>query len=190
MKNILLSLMVLFFSISATHVTQSAEYDIDPTHSFVNFKTQHFGFSWLSGRFNAVEGAINYDSANGAEQSINLTIDVARLDTNHAERDKHLRSSDFFDVEQFPTATFVSSGYDGDAKGGILSGALTLHGVTKNISFDIKRIGEGEDPWGGYRAGFEGHYTLLRKDFDMGYNLGPAAEEVELDLFIEGIRKK
>ncbi len=187
MKNLIVSLLVLFFSLSVTH---AGEYDIDPAHSFINFRTKHLGLSWLAGRFNAVEGTINYDSANAANQSVKLTIDIAALDTNHAERDKHLRGQDFFDVEKFPTATFVSSGYEGDAQGGTLFGALTLHGVTKNIAFDIKRIGEGKDPWGGYRAGFEGHYRLLRADFDMGYDLGPAAEEVELDLFVEGIKKQ
>lgn len=189
MKNILLSILVLLFSVS---VTNAAEYNIDPAHSFVNFKTKHLGFSWLSGRFNVISGTLNYerDQEDAVGRAINLTIDVASLDTNHAERDKHLRGVDFFDVDGFPTATFVSTGYDGDVKSGVLSGDLTLHGVTKNISFDIKSIGEGDDPWGGYRIGFEGNYTLVRKDFDMGYNLGPAAEEVVLDLFIEAIKRK
>lgn len=169
----------------------AAEFTIDPTHSFVEFKTKHLGYSWLAGRFNTISGTMKYDPASGESgQKISLEIDTASVDTNHSERDKHLRSADFLNVEEFPKATFVSTGYKGDANGGTLSGDLTLHGVTKNISFDIKKIGEGKDPWGGYRAGFEGTYSLVRKDFNMGYNLGPAAEKVELDLYIEGIRKK
>lgn len=178
------------FLVSAVLPANAAEYKIDPTHSFIEFKTIHLGFSWLSGRFNNIDGTMTYDPAAGAEaQKIELTIDTASLDTNHAERDKHLRSADFFDVENHPTATFVSTGFEGDENGGTLSGDLTLLGVTKPISFEITKIGEGEDPWGGYRAGFEGSYTLTRKDFGMSYNLGPAAEDVVIDLMIEAIKQ-
>ena len=178
------------FLTTAALPANAAEFKVDPAHSFIEFKTKHLGYSWLPGRFNTIEGTLTYDPAAGPSgQKISLTIDTASVDTNHAERDKHLRSADFLDVEKYPTATFNSTGYDGDANGGTLTGDLTLHGVTKSISFDIKKIGEGDDPWGGYRAGFEGSYTLVRKDFEMGYNLGPAAENIELDLLIEGIRQ-
>ena len=169
---------------------RSAEYVVDPDHSFIQFRTQHLGFSWLAGRFNRFDGSMTYDPEAGADaQGIHVTIDAASLDTNHAERDKHLRGSDFFDVEQFPTVTFVSTGYAGDAGGGTLTGELTLLGVTKSISFDVRLIGEGDDPWGGYRAGFEGTYVLKRRAFGMAYNLGPAAEDVEIHLMIEAIRR-
>lgn len=168
----------------------AAEYKIDPAHSFIQFKTNHLGFSWLVGRFNTFDGTFNFDpSAGPGAQAIELVIDTTSIDSNHAERDKHLRSADFLDVSKFPTATFKSTGYEGDENGGVLSGDLTLMGVTKPISFEVRKIGEGEDPWGGYRAGFEGQYTLTRADFGMDYNLGPAAEQVELDLLIEGIRQ-
>ncbi|KLN60335.1 hypothetical protein WH96_13820 [Kiloniella spongiae] len=189
MKALPVGLAALAMSLSVS-MANAAKYDIDPTHSFINFKTKHLGFSWLSGTFNKISGTVDFDAAGGADQKVNLTIDTTSLDTNHAERDKHLRSPDFFDVEKYPTATFVSTGYSGDANGGKLSGDLTLHGVTKNISFDVTKIGEGDDPWGGYRAGFEGSYTLKRKDFGMDFNLGPAAEEVQIDLFVEAIKKK
>lgn len=170
--------------------SRSAEYVIDPDHSFIQFRTQHLGFSWLAGRFNRFDGSMTYDPKAGADaQGIRVTIDAASLDTNHAERDKHLRSSDFFDVERFPNVTFVSTGFAGDAGGGTLTGDLTLLGVTKSISFDVRLIGEGDDPWGGYRAGFEGTYVLERRDFGMAYNLGPAAEDVEIHLMIEAIRR-
>ncbi|MGI9433708.1 MAG: YceI family protein [Geminicoccaceae bacterium] len=166
------------------------DYQVDLAHSFIEFKTKHLGFSWLSGRFNNFEGSMAYDPSAGPEaQSISITIDTVSLDTNHEKRDEHLRGSDFFDVGNHPTATFVSTGYDGDAEGGTLIGDLTLLGVTNEISFEISKIGEGEDPWGGYRAGFEGQYTLNRSDFGMSYDLGPAAEQVELDLWIEAIKQ-
>jgi polyisoprenoid-binding protein YceI len=168
----------------------AAEYIIDPAHSFIEFKTGHLGFSWLSGRFNTIEGTMNFDPSAGPEaQGIELIIDPSSIDTNHAERDKHLRSSDFLDVDSFPEAGFISTNYDGDENGGTLTGDLTLHGVTKSISFEIQKIGEGDDPWGGYRAGFEGQFDLLRSDFDMGYNLGPAAEVINIGLYIEAIKK-
>ena len=175
---------------ASTVSAQAADYKIDPTHSFIEFKTQHLGFSWLAGRFNKIDATLKFDPAAGAgAQKIVVNIDPASVDTNHAERDKHLRSADFLNVAEYPTAGFTSTGFEGDETGGTLTGDLTLHGVTKSISFPIKKIGEGDDPWGGYRAGFEGVYTLVRKDFNMGYNLGPGAEKVDLELYIEGIRK-
>ena len=169
---------------------QAADYSIDSGHSFVQFKISHVGVSWMIGTFEKVSGSFTYDPEAGPEaQSITVEIDTAGVDTNHAERDKHLRSSDFLSVDEFPTATFVSTSYEGDAEGGVMTGDLTLHGVTRPIAIAVKRVGEGKDPWGGYRAGFEGSVTIARKDYGMGYNLGPAAESMELSLFIEGVRR-
>lgn len=181
---------VALFAVTPIGV-HAAEYTVDPAHSFIQFRTKHLGISWLSGQFNKFEGTMNYDPAAGADaQNISLTIDTASVDTNWADRDKHLRSGEFFNVDKFPTATFTSTKFEGGADGGKLTGDLTLLGVTKAITFDIKKINEGNDPWGGYRAGFEGTYTLARKDFGMSYDLGPAAENIELQLMIEAIKKK
>lgn len=177
----------LAFSAAAA---EAADYTIDSGHSFVQFKISHVGVSWMIGTFEKLSGNFTYDSEAGPEaQSITVEIDTASVDTNHAERDKHLRSSDFLDVEEFPTATFVSTGYEGGGESGVMSGDLTLHGVTKPIAVAVNKVGEGKDPWGGYRAGFEGSVTITRKDFGMGYNLGPASESMDLFLFIEGIRE-
>jgi len=167
----------------------AADYQIDPTHSFVQFRVQHLGYSWLHGRFNNVSGSFKYDADKPAESAIDVTIETTSVDSNHAERDKHLRSGDFLNVAEFPKATFKSTGFKGDANGGTLSGVLSLHGVDKPIDIAVKKIGEGKDPWGGYRAGFSGSYVLTRKDFGMTYDLGPASTTVELELGIEGIRK-
>ena len=177
----------LAFSAAAA---QAAEYKIDSGHSFVQFKISHIGVSWVIGTFEKVSGSFTFDSEAGPEgQSITVEIDTASVDTNHAERDKHLRSADFLNVDELPTATFVSTGYEGDDESGVMRGDLTLHGVTKPIAIAVKKVGAGKDPWGGYRAGFEGTVTLTRKDFGMGYNLGPVAESMDLFLFIEGIRE-
>ncbi|MCB1748837.1 MAG: YceI family protein [Gammaproteobacteria bacterium] len=174
---------------AASAPVAAAEYALDPTHSFVEFRVQHLGYSWLYGRFNAVEGTLEYDAAKPAASRVAVTIDTASIDSNHAERDKHLRSADFLGVEAFPKATFTSTGYQGDAERGVLSGVLSFHGVEKAIEIPVEKVGEGEDPWGGYRAGFHGTYTMTRADFGLDYNLGPAATQVVLELGIEGVRK-
>lgn len=170
-------------------VTQAAEYKIDPAHSFVQFRIQHLGYSWLMGRFNRVLGEFTYDAANPGVSTIAVEIDTTTVDTNHAERDKDLRSENFLHVRRYPRATFKSTKYMGNGKAGTLQGVLTLHGVSKPISINVEKIGEGKDPWGGYRAGFFGKTTLTRRDFGMEYNLGPASETMKLELTVEGIRK-
>lgn len=167
----------------------AADYAIDPSHSFVQFKIQHLGYSWLYGRFNGVTGTLKYDTATPQASAVEVNVDTKSIDSNWAERDKHLRGPDFLDVEKFGVATFKSTGFKGDANGGKLAGVLSLHGVEKPIEIEVKKLGEGTDPWGGYRAGFHGTYVLTRKDFGMDYDLGPASTTVELELGIEGIRK-
>ena len=168
---------------------RAAEYRIDPAHSFVQFRISHLGFSWMIGTFDKVSGGFIFDPAAGpAGQKISVEIDTASVDTSHAERDKHLRSADFLNVRKFPKATFVSTGYEGDARGGTMKGQLTLMGVTRPVAVAVRKVGEGKDPWGGYRAGFEGTATLSRKAFGAGMNLGPASDSVQFFLSVEGIR--
>ena len=169
----------------------AANYTIDPSHSFIEFRTKHLGYSWLTGRFGKFSGTMNYDPAGDASaQSVKVSIDTSSVDTYWAARVKHLRMNVFFNTAANAVATFESTGYSGDASGGTLKGNLTILGVTKEISFPIAKIGEGKDPWGGYRVGFEGSYTVTRKDFGMDFNLGPQAEKVEVSLMIEAIKDK
>jgi len=168
----------------------AAEYEIDLSHSFIQFKIQHLGFSWLIGRFNDFEGTFTYDPEGGSEaQRISVTIQTDSIDSNWADRDKHLRSDNFLDVETYPTATFVSTGYQGDESGGVMTGDLTLHGVTRPIEITVGKVGEGDDPWGGYRAGFSGTATLSRSDFGMEFYVGPNSDVMEMELFVEGVRQ-
>ena len=168
----------------------AADYKLDPTHSFINFKVSHLGYSWLLGRFNKLSGELNFDPADPQASTISVLIDTTSLDSNHSERNIHLKGEEYLDVKTYPEAKFVSTSYRGNEQGGNLSGKLTLHGVTRDINFDIKKVGEGDDPWGGYRAGFEGSISIKRTDFGMESNLGPLANDVYLDLFIEGVRQK
>jgi polyisoprenoid-binding protein YceI len=178
--------------LAAPTLTAAADYVIDTkgAHAFIQFRIQHLGFSWLYGRFNTFAGRFSYDEQNPEQAQVEVTIDVASIDSNHAERDKHLRGEDFFDVGRFPEARFVSTGFEDHGDGtATLQGDLTLRGVTRPITIDVAHIGHGEDPWGGYRRGFQGTTRLTLKDFGIDYNLGPAAREVELTLAVEGVRQ-
>lgn len=183
-QNKYLIAVLLSFFIS-TSPAWAAQYKIDPTHSFVEFRIQHLGFSWLYGRFNDVSGEFTYDESKPDGSSFSVEIVTNSVDTNHVERDKHLRGKDFLEVSKYPKATFKSKSFDGNT----LEGLLTLHGVSKSISIDVTKVGEGKDPWGGYRAGFLGKVAFKKSDFGIDYNLGPAGEMIEFELGIEGIRQ-
>lgn len=187
-----LATSLLAIGLLAGNAAYAEDYTIDTEgmHAFVQFRIKHLGYSWLYGRFNEFGGAFSYDEAKPEDAKVEVTIKTDSVDTNHAERDKHLRSDDFLDVEQFPEAKFVSTKYTPGADGtGKLEGDLTLHGITKPITIEVKDIGAGDDPWGGYRRGFEGSTTLTLKDFDIKKDLGPASQELEMILAIEGVRK-
>ena len=190
---IALALLAAIFALPVTPSAQASEtYVIDTkgSHAFVQFRVQHLGYSWLYGRFNTFSGTFAVDEANPGNSKIAIEIDTASVDSNHAERDKHLRSPDFLDVAKYPKATFVSTAVKSNGDGtGIVSGNLTLHGVTKSIDIEVKQIGHGKDPWGGYRRGFQGNVTFAMKDFGITKNLGPASANVEMILSIEGIRQ-
>jgi len=170
----------------------AADYAIDKQgqHAFVNFKISHLGYSWLYGTFKDFDGSFSFDAAKPQDSKVNVTLNTTSVDTNHAERDKHIRSGDFLNVSKHPTATFASTSVKSTGEGTAdITGDLTLNGVTKPVVIAAKFIGEGKDPWGGYRAGFEGSTTLKLKDFGITKDLGPASESVELILSVEGVRK-
>ncbi len=171
--------------------SQAANYTIDTkgSHAFVQFKIKHLGYSWLIGQFNQFDGSFNYDKEKANQSSILVNIETKSLDTNHAERDKHLRGKDFLNVSKYPTATFKSTSMKMTGDSGLVTGNLNLHGVDKTITIEVSRIGEGNDPWGSYRAGFEGTTTLKLEDFNIVNSLGPASASLEMTLNIEGIRQ-
>jgi len=175
----------------AVSTVQAANYKVDVkgAHAFVNFKIKHLGYSWLLGRFNTFDGDFSYDEQAPNNAKINIEIDTSSLDSNHAERDKHLKGKDFLDVSNFPKATFSSQSIKfSDDENAVVTGEFTLKGVTKTISFPVVKIGEGQDPWGGYRAGFSGTTSLKLTDYGISYNLGPASTHVEMALHIEGVK--
>ena len=170
----------------------AADYIIDSkgAHASINFKIQHLGYSWLTGRFDKFGGTFNYDAENIAASKIEVNIDTASVNSNHAERDKHLKSDDFLAVSAFSNAKFVSNSVTDKGDGKLaIAGTLTLHGVSKDIVIDAQKVGEGKDPWGGYRVGFSGTTNIGLTDFAIKMNLGPASNNVQLNLYIEGIKQ-
>ncbi len=179
-------------SIAISAPVSADDYVIDTkgAHAYVQFKISHLGYGWVIGRFNDFSGSFSYDEANPAASKVSVTINPTSVDSNHAERDKHLRSKDFLKADEFSTITFNSTSFEdkGDNKA-VVKGDLTLHGVTKSVALDVTHIGAGKDPWGGYRRGFEGTTKLTLKDFGISMDLGPASREVEVFVSVEGIRK-
>jgi polyisoprenoid-binding protein YceI len=144
----------------------------------------------LFGRFNDFSGRFSYDEKNPSAADISVDIKPASVDSNHAERDKHLRGEEFLYVDKYPTAKFVSTSYQEQGEGkGLLKGDLTLRGVTKPVDIEVEHIGHGKDPWGGYRRGFFGTTEIALADFGIPFDLGPASKTVQLELSIEGIRQ-
>lgn len=170
----------------------AADYTIDKEgqHAFINFKISHLGYSWLYGTFKDFDGSFSFDAKAPEASKVSVKINTASIDSNHAERDKHLRSGDFLNVGKNPTATFESTSVKSTGEGTAdITGNLTLNGVTKPVVIAAKFLGEGSDPWGGYRAGFEGSTKLKLKDFNIQKDLGPASQDVELILSVEGVRQ-
>ena len=169
----------------------AADYVIDKEgqHAFVNFKISHLGYSYIYGTFKDFDGSFSFDEKNPEASKIKVTLKTASVDTNHAERDKHIKSADFLNVSKNPTTTFESTSIKSTGQGTAdVTGNLTLNGVTKPVVIQAKFVGEGDDPWGGYRAGFKGATTIKLKDFAIQKDLGPASQEAQLIISFEGVR--
>lgn len=188
-----LTAFVLTVALAAPGLAQAAEkylIDTEKQHAFIQFRIQHLGFSWMYGRFNDFEGTFTYDESDSAKNRVTVNIDPASVDTNHAERDKHLRSEDFLHVDKYPRARFVGKKWEPTGEGTAkLTGDLTLRGVTREITLDVEQVGAGPDPWGGFRRGFLAKTELTLADFGIDYDLGPSAKTMELTLSAEGIRQ-
>lgn len=167
-------------------------FDRDGAHQFVTFEISHLGFSTMFGRFNDFDGQFVFDEANPANSAVQVTLKTASVDTNHAERDRHLRNEDFLHVSRHPEASFRSTGVEvlgDDGKEAKVTGDLTIRGVTREVTLDVQMVGHGKDPWGGYRMGFDAQTEFALKDFGIPMDLGPASERVKLVISVEGIRQ-
>lgn len=189
----ILATLALGSALLSAGQAMAADYVIDKKgqHAFVNFKISHLGYSWLYGTFKDFDGSFSFDDAKPEASKVAVNLKTASVDSNHAERDKHLRSADFLNVDKHPTASFESTKVVSTGQGTAdITGNLTLNGVTKPVVIAARFIGEGKDPWGGYRAGFEGTTTLALKDFGIDkMDLGPASQTVDLIISVEGVRQ-
>lgn len=185
--------LALVFALASTpasaEVAAAGSYKIDPDHTTVLFTVSHLGTSNLVGRFNTVAGDMIFNP-NG-DSKVEVTIQTNSVDTNHEKRDVHLRGPDFFNVKQYPTMKFVSDkvSYNGKGEPVSVSGKLSLHGKTRNVTLDVKPVGAGKDPWGGYRAGYDATASVKRSDFDMNFMPGGIGEDISIKLYIEAIKQ-
>lgn len=176
-------------SAARAHSAEKGSYKIDPVHSQAFFSVTHLGVGKFTGRFDSVKGELTADGT-GDGNKVKAEIDVASVNSSFADRDKHLRSPDFFNAAQFPKMTFESTKVSIPATGdGSMTGNLTLHGVTKPVTFKLKHLGAAKDPWGGYRSGYVAAATIKRSDFGITFMPKGLSDEVEVDLNIEALKQ-
>ncbi|TDR23719.1 YceI family protein [Marinicella litoralis] len=188
MKKLLI--LLLISSISGVAVADKYKIDTKGAHAFVQFKIKHLGYSWLYGRFDSFDGEFEYDESDPSKANIQMTVDTNSVNSNHAARDKHLRSDDFLNVASFPAASFSSTSFsEGENGNGTMKGNLTLNGVTKEVDLDVTFVGGGKDPWGGTRRGYEAVAELKLSEFNIKKSVGGAYEELTLIVSVEGIKQ-
>lgn len=184
--------LVVFFSGSAW----AATYSVDPDHSTVSFKVKHL-LSKTQGQFKKFEGSFDFEPGKPETWTASGVIQTESIDTNVAERDKHLKSADFFEVEKFPTIEFKTTAVkDATETGAKVEGVMKMHGIEKPVVLDVTIGGVAKDPWGNTRAAFTATTKINRKDFGINWNKTLDAgglllgEDVDITLEIEGIEKK
>lgn len=159
---------------TAEQGTGTTTWTIDPTHTLVEFSARHMMITTVKGRIAKVTGTIRVDEANPDRSSVEVELDAASIDTRTEQRDQHLRSADFLDVEAHPKITFRSTRIEGAHRSAgdefRLYGELTIRGTTKEIALDATFEGTGKDPWGGERASFSARGTIDRRDFGLTWN--------------------
>ena len=174
----------------------TGSYTFDPAHSRLGFVARHAMVTKVRGSFNEFEGTTTIDGDDPSKSTVTVSLDVASIDTRNAQRDGHLRTNDFFDIEQFPKITFASTSIAHDGGNDFqVTGDLTIKGVTKSITIPFEFNGEAKDPFGNTRIGFEGKTKISRKDFGITWNAALetggvlVSDEVTLELEVEGVKQ-
>ena len=193
MKTVIRPLLFAILLAGAATQANATEWQADASHTNVGFSVSHL-FTSVQGRFQEFEASIVFDADHPRKTVVKATAQAASISTDNEKRDKHLRSKDFFDVEKFQTLQFESTEMkEWSGKKGKLAGNLTIHGVTRPVVFDVAYRGEGADPWGNLRAGFQATLTIDRKDYGLNWNevleTGGflVGDEVEIRIDVEGI---
>ena len=170
-------------------------WNFDLTHSSVNFHVRHLMVSKVHGRFSLWSGSLELDEADLTKSRVEVSIDATSIDTKEEKRDAHLRSPDFFDVEKYPALTFKSTAVEKRSDDElVVTGDLTIHGVTKPVKLAVELGGFVKDPWGGTRTGFSAKTSINRKDFGLHWNAALEAggvvvgDKIEIGLEIEAIK--
>ena len=193
MKRFVVSLSLLFAALPLLADT----YAIDKNHSEAMFRVRHL-VSKVSGKFDDFAGTINVDPKNAAASSVQFAIKTASVDTGNADRDKDLRTANFFDADRYPEITFKSISVKPTSKKDVydVTGDLTMRGVTKRITIPVEFLGFARDPWGGDRAGFTLSTTLNRKDYGINWNKALdnggylLSDDVDITVNIEAMKSK
>ena len=182
-------------SVITTSNSLTGEYTVDPSHSRIGFVARHAMVAKVRGSFNQFEGHGYFDAEDPSRSHLELTIQAASIDTRNADRDAHLRSSDFFDMENHPEIGFVSTSVEPlDETTYRVTGDLTMKAVTRPVTFDLEFTGTAVDPYGNQRIGLEGSVTVNRKDWGMNWNVALDAggvlvsEKVVLEFEVSAIR--
>ena len=181
-------------TIDGVELPVAGAWAIDLSHSSVNFKVKHLGLAKTRGRFSTFEGTVQVGER-PEDSSVQVSIDANSVDTHDGTRDGHLRSPDFFDVENHPAITYRSTGVRGSGERWTVEGELTVAGVTKPVSLDVEFDGVATDPWGGSRAGFTAKAEVNREDFGLTWNAALEAggflvgKNVTIELDVELVRQ-
>ena len=180
---------------TATVGSLTGNYTVDTTHSQIGFGARHAMVTKVRGLFNEFSGTGFFDAENPANSNLEVIIQAKSIYTRNADRDAHLRSNDFFSMDEFPLITFKSTAFSKvDADTYSVTGDLTVKGVTKSISIDMDFTGEAVDPWGNQRVGFEGKTTINRSDWGVNFNAALEAggvlvsEKITLEFEVSAIR--
>jgi len=176
--------------------TLTGSYDIDASHSRLGFAAKHAMVATVRGGFKVYAGEVHLDEAQPENSWAKVEIDVASIDTGNADRDAHLRTPDFFDIENHPKITFVSTKVEKvDDDVYTLIGDLTINGKTNPVAVEFELTGTSTDPWGGFRAGFEGKATVNRRDWGLAWNVALdkggvlVSEKVKLEFDIAAVKR-
>lgn len=178
----------------STGTSAKTKWVLDPTHSEITFRVKHLMISSVKGEFRKFSAEIN--GSDFTTSSIRVSIDAASVFTNEDARDNHLRSADFFDVDNFPELTFEGTSFKKlDAENYSLKGIFTMKGISKEVAFDVEFGGVGKDPWGNEKAGFSLHGKINRKDLGLNWNAALEAggvlvsDEVRISAEVQFVRQ-
>lgn len=171
-------------------------WEIDSSHSGIHFSVRHLVIAKVRGKFARWSGALSVPDGDLGRATVDVTIDATSIDTGVADRDTHLKSADFFDVERFPEITFKGARVEAQADGEFrLIGELTIHGVTREVALEVEATGRTMDPWGNERLGFEAKTSVDRKQFGLAWNQVletggvMVGDKVEIELEIEAVKQ-